>query len=192
MMKREALLRAGWDCARFPCGKDGCGTRPHSSHGMRSAEWIFSVADAEIALTLVVDSGVYPESVPLEEVARAVRGIEYPFGTAMGVHLGFPTTIAQLMSDPEECPLLPGCKCFPGGTSVLAGREFVEKHLIPAAQLEQPEEFWTALEKEARGVLKRKMVERVDRTHARCAHCNGEGVVELHHPGKRNSKGKTK
>lgn len=63
-LTRVMRLREGRDCVRKPCGVNGCGQHPKSSHGVRCDEWIYTVHDEQLALTLVVFSGDFPATVP--------------------------------------------------------------------------------------------------------------------------------
>jgi hypothetical protein len=64
-LQRVSRLQPGYDCIRKPCGKKGCGTKPGSSHGVHCDDWIYTVHDGKRALSLVVFSGHFPETVPV-------------------------------------------------------------------------------------------------------------------------------
>jgi hypothetical protein len=78
-MRREAIVRKGYDCITNPCGKNGCGTNPGNSHGQHCDDWIYAVCEGDAALSLTVFSGAYP------------RGTSRPpEGADLSMHTAFP------------------------------------------------------------------------------------------------------
>jgi len=127
-MKRDSSKTAGYDCTR-ECKHD-----PPGEHGISGGEWRYSVTDGAHAVSLMVLANEYPESVrrPLPSFLESLLQATMMYHTA------------QL--DGNECNLL-DCGTCSLDTSCLGGAEFWEKH-GDAAQFEQPESFWLALEAE--------------------------------------------
>lgn len=143
-MKRISEKRPGYDCVRYPCGKNGCGTRPGASHGVHCEDWVYAVSDGRLALSLRVFGGVFPASVPPAPALDA----RYPTGAGLFLHVGyrFPGHDAD-----DECEYVAGGRCFTRERcSYTASGDFLALHFRKAAGFEQPEPFWLALAAELR------------------------------------------
>ncbi len=133
-LTRSSQLVAGYDCIRHPCGKRGCGTQPGASHGICGDRWIYAVTDGRAALTLEVDSGDYPASVPASSVTRS-----QPEGSSLTIHSPF----RLHDNEPDECSRIPAGKCY-SDSWFSAARKMFADHGSPT--YEQPEALWLALE----------------------------------------------
>lgn len=168
-MRRQTVVVPGYDCIRTPCGKRGCGTHVGANHGIHNEEWIFAVCDGDAALTIVVGSGKYPETVP-----GAIHGRDKPTATDLALHTAFPVLGEEIREpgDGHACEFVEGGRCWDGGRSSFSWAEEFFKTYGAATQ-EQPESFWVALEGECRkrradiGVLPK-----------RCEACCGTGLVK--------------
>ena len=114
MTKRTSRRIPGYDCIRHPCGKNGCGTRPCSGHEIHNEEWEYLVknTDGEMALSLYVGSGLYPEGVPEQNEPNK------PCAYVMSLHVGFPITrdqVAGRLEDTELCDRVRSGRCYQGG-----------------------------------------------------------------------------
>lgn len=170
-MKRLFNRVPGYDCIRKPCGVNGCGTHRGSCHGIHNEVWRYVVIDGDIALALMVGSGVYPETVPEEHR----HDPDKPSGDYLFLHIGFPTKREQLLpgaAAPEECEYVG--KCYAGEAGSAA--RFVEAHFV-GKTFEQPESFWLALEGRCDGLAREARKNRVDTAYQRCPHCDGIGTV---------------
>lgn len=171
-MTRKAKRLPGWDCIRKPCGKSGCGEHMNANHGAHNDMWEFAVIDGDVAIHLVVDSGVYPETVPLGN-----RGRQQPEANYLWTHHSFPILRGDVLSDGNStCAYLK--PCFGGDGSSEAARRLFEKHFVTAAGFDQPGSFWEALEHECAEAGKLLRARRVDDKYARCPHCSGTGIID--------------
>lgn len=165
-MKRTTTVLPGYDCRVKPCGKNGCGTRAGYSHGCDSDQWIYAVADDDIALVLQVSSGI-------------VGGAEIPRGEYLTLHTAWPTDRDAVRESVKPMP----CEWLPAGcfqvSSAAAADVFVKAHPNMAADLrpEQPETFWLDLERLCDRYGAEASAKRADIRWVRCPQCNGEGTV---------------
>lgn len=176
-IKRIAKKKAAFDCTRHPCGKNGCGVNPGKSHGIHCEEWIYAVVGPNVAVELLVFSGVWAASVPELIASRMRDGERYPWGVQMTTHARFPTDVhalKQIVSN--ECHLLGSCR-YSETTPIAYSAQFVEDCFEKANGFEQPESFWTELEKYLRKETDRVETERVDVKFEVCQACKGKGVV---------------
>ena len=172
-LTRFTNLIAGFDCERHPCGRNGCGTQPGRGHGVGSDTWDYAVSDGNVALSLTVFSGDFPDTVPPNPPALQKR---FPLAANLVVHTSFPTDLEQLLKDERApCTFLDG-GCYANEGSTAAARTFFADHGEP--QFEQPESFWEAFVETWAHHAGRALLERVDETHARCGSCEGRGTVE--------------
>ena len=141
-MKRQSYKRPGWDCIRNPCGKNGCGTNPGSSHGIHGDDWVYVVSDGPFALSLTVFSHQFPATVPPETVRRLADA--GPFGADLSLHVGLPVEDGRA----RDCEYVEGGKCYQGHrwSSVSAADEFWLDSARPGDSFDQSEGFWRALE----------------------------------------------
>lgn len=174
-MKRTFERVPGYDCIANPCGKDGCGTRPGASHGRHCEEWIYVVQDGDVALSLTVFSGAYPNGDTTE-----------PTGTDMTLHVGFPIDRDQIAGRPDaienihDCRFVSGGKCYQGGffSGSLVASEFVKAQFDKSAAPDaQSDGFWIALENRCADWQKDARGRRADTAYAKCVHCDGIGTV---------------
>lgn len=170
-IRRASVIVPGYDCVTSPCGKSGCGSIPKYTHGAHGDEWIYSVSDGEVALVLMVYSGVTPR-----------RRVACPEGRSLRSHLTFPTEIERLRTGPpycddERCEFLCGRPCILGEPRYNAARSFFQKRGAP--EYVQPESFWEALEEEFAREAAKARAARVDLTHRQCPCCKGVGTVAI-------------
>lgn len=69
---RSALSRPGYDCVVKPCGVDGCGERPGSSHGRHCTDWVYAVHSRRASLSLIVFSGEFGSPEITAEMASTI------------------------------------------------------------------------------------------------------------------------
>lgn len=172
-MRREFHRTPGYDCIRTPCGKNGCGTRPGSGHGIHNDVWTYVVIDGDVALSLDVGSGIYPATVP-----QHIRDEGKIQGYAFHLHVAFPTKREQLLAgyepEPEPCKFVG--LCWGDRSWFGAASDFVQTHFV-GETAEQPESFWKALEDQCAEWAKSERANRVDTRYERCMHCDGLGTV---------------
>jgi hypothetical protein len=177
MIKRISRKIPAFDCTRNPCGRNGCGVDPGKSHGIHCEEWIYAVVGPDVAVELLVFSGVWTPSVPQSMVDRMRDGEKYPWGVQLTTHARFPTEVDQLKSIvSRECHLLGSCR-YSETTTVKYSDQFVEDVFDDASGFEQPESFWLEFEKYLRKETDRVETERVDVKFDVCGTCKGKGVV---------------
>ncbi len=176
-IKRISRKVPAFDCTRNPCGKNGCGTNPGKNHGIHCEEWIYAVVGPDVAVELLVFSGIWTPTVP-EQIANRMReGERYPWGVQLTTHARFPTDVAALKSiTSSECHLLGSCR-YSETMSIAYSQKLVEDVFDAAAGFEQPEAFWLELEKYLRKETDRIETERVDVKFDVCGVCKGKGVV---------------
>lgn len=172
-LRRIVETRLGYDCIATPCGKNGCGTHPGSSHGRHGDEWVYVVTDGDFALSLVVftdnlNGGKLPG-----------RRTAYPIGADISGHASRPSGEDQIReaSLGQECTYLDGGRCWTCWSSGLAASEFVKEHGFDADDREQNEGFWRALE--AKWIALRASVDENRPRVTQCQCCAGKGVVPL-------------
>lgn len=176
MIKRISRKKAAFDCTRNPCGKNGCGTNPGKSHGIHCEEWFYAVVGPDVAVELLVFSGVWAPTVPAAMAIR-MNGDRYPWGVQLTTHARFPLDVESLKSiTSSECHLLGSCR-WSDTTSVSYSAQLVEDCFDKAKGFEQPESFWLELEKYLRKETDRAETQRVDRKFDVCAACKGTGTV---------------
>ena len=175
-MKRSSRRIPGHDCVRHPCGKNGCGTS--SSHGIHNEEWEYLIKDAEgeVALSLYVGSGLYPESVPKQDEPNK------PCAYVISLHVGFPITrdqVAGRLENTTSCDHVRSGRCCQGTEwhGYRFASDFSEKHFVHHAGFEQPESFWKALEAQFTEWSTEAYAQRADTKYTRCMHCDGTGTV---------------
>lgn len=171
-MKRRFERHPGYDCRSNPCGRDGCGTRRGSSHGIHNDVWVYTVIDGDVALCLKVGSGVYPETVPPSPLDR-----DKPSGDYLFLHVAFPTKREQLLPNAgarQACEYVEGGLCYADECGSAA--DFVKRHFVGKTH-EQPESFWLALEERCAVLAREARVRRVDVLYEQCPHCGGVGTV---------------
>lgn len=177
-IKRISRKKEAFDCVRHPCGKNGCGTNPGKSHGIHCEEWIYAVVGPDVAVELLVFSGVWAPSVPSSIADRMRDGERYPWGVQLTTHARFPLDVSSLKSiASQECHLLGSCR-YSETTSISYSSQLVEDVFDKAAGFEQPEPFWAELEKYLAKETDRVETERVDRKFDVCQACKGKGVVQ--------------
>jgi hypothetical protein len=175
-LQRISSKTPGYDCIRNPCGKYGCGTNPGSSHGVHNEEWLYVVKDGDVAMSLLVGSRVYPETVPQREEWRR----EGPRGNDLTLHVGFPVDRDEIAgTGTDKCEFVSGGTCYPGGrwSTAIGADRFVKRFFVVDAGFEQPETFWRALEDLCIDKGKQARADRVDTKYQRCIHCDGTGTV---------------
>jgi hypothetical protein len=162
-MKRSSTVIPGYDHVRNPCGKT-------CIHGIHGDEWLFAVADGDLALVLRVYSGVYPPSVPFRVADPA-----YPMGVDLDLHSATPT--GDSVRDPGDgspCEWVEGGRCWSGGrASVSTADALFKEH--GARTIEQPESFWLEMERRLREA-------RAAPQFRQCSHCAGKGIVPKEAP----------
>jgi hypothetical protein len=169
-VRRFTTTRKGFDCTRHPCGKSGCGRHPGSNHGIACDLWEYAVSDGDLAVSLSVSSGVFPESVPAESAAG---GGPYPAARAVYVHAANPLDEETVRSGAygDPCDYLGGGRCYTDGGRYNFEEGFFGEYIGP--ERVQSESFWRALEgelNEVRGALEPLGV-------AQCSSCAGRGAV---------------
>lgn len=139
--RRVVVVRPGYDCIRSPCGKNGCGKDPGANHGIHCDEWIYVVRDekGDCALTLLVFSGVWPESVP----TSARFALKMPRGADLSLHCSFP---AEDDDESRECDWVRGGRCWVHASTGLGGMDFVNEFFVKEHGKDQKEPFWRAME----------------------------------------------
>ena len=167
-MTRYTDKRPGFRC---PQDHPQCvGKHPGQQHGRHDDEWLYTVSDGEVALTLTVYSNEYRgEPYPGNE-ERKIRGAD------LSAHVGWPTEAEAIRNgfEGQKCEYLTGGRCWSDFSSGLQAGEFFDNCGEPT--FEQPERFWLALESRLVSVATAARAERP--TCVRCAHCDGTGVVE--------------
>ena len=167
-MTRTSTKRPGFRC---PQDHPKCvGKRPGSQHGWSDDDWLYTVSDGEVALTLRVFSNEYRNEPYPGSAERKIRG------ASLDAHVGWPTEAEAIRTGFEgrECEYLTGGRCWSGFSSSLQADEFFVAQGAP--RFEQPERFWTALEARLIEIAAKARAERL--TCVRCIHCDGTGVVE--------------
>lgn len=169
-MKRFTSTKLGHDCVRYPCGKNGCGKVPGNDHGIADDTWYYVVGDGEVALSLSVRSGKFPESVPREFAVQYGRAK----GSFFCLHATFPVDKEDLRLDKSRaCDYLD--HCYDAGTWSTEAGAFFEAH--GKQSFEQPESFWVALEAKFAERAAEAREARVDLEHEQCRRCLGNGTV---------------
>lgn len=178
--ERLSRRNPGYDCCVRPCGKNGCGTRPGSSHGRHPEEWIYVLKGRELGLSLLIFTNIWPEFTPqfIKDEDRPPRGAD------LSLHVGFPIDREQLAArgeHPRDCTWVGVGKCWQGSTwsTSLGADEFVREHFVIADGFEQREPFWQQLERYYFDRAAEALRERVDTTYERCARCDGTGTVRI-------------
>lgn len=138
---RQVIVRPGYDCIRNPCGKNGCGKNPGASHGIHCDEWVYVVRGDGCALSLLVFSGVWPETVP----ATALGRMAFPRGADISLHCPFPPGWDEDEKS-RECEWVRGGRCWLHESSSMLGMDFVENFFIKEHGKDQQEPFWRAME----------------------------------------------
>lgn len=174
MYGRYWVVRDGYDCITKPCGKNGCGVRSGSSHGVCAEKWYYGLIDREagLALSLDVATTKYPETVSRANVPR-----EAAYGGTVCLHSAFPVEEDDIREGrvSDDCDMLG--KCHRAGCSGLTADEIVRKHFDESLGIDgQREEFWEALTEIFERWSKGEDVVRA-RTSTRCLCCSGRGIV---------------
>ncbi len=183
-MKRISHRRSGYDCLHAPCQHT-----PKGDHGISGGAYHWAVVDGDVALSAMVHTQEFPETVPKakrDEMARREaedirRGLG-PTGS-IGYHSAFPPTREDVLNGPtkEPCDLL-DVPCYNAGDSYLAIREELRPVMAFDANglptFEQPEAFWLALEAKLRRRAATLRAERADLKWKVCPTC-GQGTVEV-------------
>lgn len=123
---------------------------PHGASGM--VEWWFAlIAPGKGALSFQVVSGkpclecdAHWLLAPLKTFPLSGAITRKPVGVFLGLHRYFKTSVNERRRD--DCSLCPGGRCFRGEMALSEGSLFWETHGVPEAKIDQPEEFWKALE----------------------------------------------
>src|SRR5271170_3484345 len=138
---RRVIVRPGYDCIRSPCGKNGCGKDPGASHGIHCDEWIYVVSSDsdDCALSLLVFSGVWPESVP----TSARFAMKMPRGADLSLHCSFPTDDGD---ESRACDWVRGGRCWLHGGSSIGAMDFANEFFVKEDAKDQKEPFWVAME----------------------------------------------
>jgi hypothetical protein len=141
-VKRFSQVVPGYDCIRYPCGRNGRRKPAGASHGVHCDEYQYTVSDGRLALSIVVYSGKYPSSVPPDNRLDHL----FPNGAGLRLHVGYP----NVESDGEnDCEYVNGGKCYCNSiVSFTKSDEFVRSHFRAESGFNQPESFWNALEDE--------------------------------------------
>lgn len=128
MPTRTSHREPGYDC------RVACEHEPKGEHGISGGDWWYAVSEGDRAVTLHVLGNEYPASV------------ERPLPPILAGGLA---TLSWHEPDPDgrECQFI-GQKCKSDSSSI-EGQRFWKEHAC-AAQFEQPESFWLALEEELR------------------------------------------
>jgi hypothetical protein len=177
---RSSEVFPGYDCILHPCGKNGCGTHPMSSHGRHGDEWTYVVTDGKFAVSLTVftnrlNGNLHP---PLRTFSP--RGTEVLFHT----HTSNLEEERGGIRSGSKCAYLAGGHCLHEMGPVGAARAFFAEH--GRGEYEQSEPFWLALEakwEEMRQVEEAEEAEEKDRSRVkRCPDCTGRGVVAAAEP----------
>jgi hypothetical protein len=165
--KRIVNLRPGFDCPANNC--PSCKAGRVGSHGRASDEWFFTVVRADAALTLNVLTPFYPETAMFRDVHKHYYTLHTCLAWPSDV-----STIAAGRGPKMDCEYIGSCY---QGSEVGSGlrNEFVSKHFVEAARLEQPDSFWSALHQLLLHLMDEAAPFRVMR---RCEHCQGTGVKE--------------
>lgn len=172
-MKHFSATIPGYDCVRFPCGKDNCGKTTGGNHGISPEDWIYAVSDGVVALSLRVMSDIFPPSAP----PRPSGLPKLPRGIILHVHASFPTELVAIRvgTKPQECEYMDAGSCFGSeGYGLAADKLFAE---VGGPRFDQPESFWLGLERAWHEFAKPAYDERVDDKFERCNHCDGVGTV---------------
>ncbi len=171
-MKQIFKTMPGYDHIRHPCGKGACRPEsPRSGHGIHCEEWFWilldEAAEGGCALSLCVLTGIVPESVP---TPNPYSDESYPAGTALVLHLPFPTSREQVLEKPSECEFLPGGKCW----TILFSYEAAERMVARGEKVEKESaEVFARLE-----TIYPKLLEGVERCpYVRCPACGGEQTM---------------
>ena len=187
-LTRFFTLTPGYDCIRQPCGKNGCGSSPGSSHGISSDKWRYAIGDGLVAVSLLVFSGNFPATVPR---SRYIDG-QVARGVQVDVHTAFPTkrnilrragAAAEAGSD---CEYVESRRCFGFGcdgehSTVSFAETFFASH-GHGAHDEQPESFWQAFAGLWDRLAGRAYAARVDDKFEQCPRCAGAGTVAKERP----------
>lgn len=139
---RQVIVRAGYDCIRAPCGKNGCGKVPGAGHGIHCEEWLYVIRDVDCALSLLVFSGVWPVTVP----TAPLSGMTFPRGADISLHCPFPPDDGNGDGESRECELVRGGRCWVHNSSSLGAMKFMEQYFVAAHGKDQKESFWRAME----------------------------------------------
>lgn len=163
-MNRSFKEITGYDCPR--------GDHPRcngDSHGIASTEWCFVVNTNRAALSLLMFTPYYPDTVTIDRSQRRFHCRN------LAVCTSWPTNDASIAAatEAENCPYLG--KCHAGDSWGLLGDEFMSKHFVEAAGQEQPETFWRAMEDFLVEHIE-PLIRFVQREQCRC--CGGVGVVD--------------
>jgi len=174
MYARYWVVREGYDCITKPCGKNGCGERSGSNHGVRAEKWFYGLIDHEagLALSLDVTTTKYPET-----VSRAHRFRDVATGGMVCLHAAFPVEEDDIREGraPDDCDMLG--KCYRAGCGGLIADEIVKKHFVESRGIDgQHEEFWETLTEIFDRWSRSEDVVKA-RTSARCQCCSGRGIV---------------
>lgn len=185
-MKRWSRDIPGYDCLYRPCEKTPPCT-PGNSHGIHCEEWCYGVVaeDAQTALTLLVYSGIYPDSIPHAHWRDGRPVPEKPVGAGFFFHQAFPSQEEEIRTGDlgtDDCELVKP-RCYRRSFSILYADEFWQRYHVflgprrgPLAP-EQGERLWKALEEQFAKWDTAARAERVDRIWTRCACCDGKGLV---------------
>lgn len=144
--------------------------------GIHDERWVYVVTDGNVAMSLEVGTGKYPDSVP-DLIRRQLLNTTRPSfrGDTLALHASYRVDEDDIREDRkgDECQYLIGGVCWRGGTGHHAASSFFETH--GSQTLEQSETFWTELEAmcrlwEADASPKRHIHQ--------CTACKGTGIIE--------------
>lgn len=174
-MIRHSRKEPGFDCFHGNCPDKKC-TKP-GDHGIGAETWTFAAINDDAALRLSVSTPYFPGSVDKwrTEHAKFRAGL-------FTLHLGWrfnETKELIAKAEPNECDLLPGGKCWDGGTYGMKAERFWAEHGSPPF-FEQTETFWKAMEDELTSL--RTEAEQY-RHHKVCPYCLGDGFGPFAFPG---------
>lgn len=169
---RSSTRRPGYDCIREPCGQGSCGTSPGGNHGIHNEEWVYAVSNGVTALTVKVNTGIYPATVPRDRLFTQI-GRTGPEAVCLAVHSSRRISSDDAKSSGHECEYVDSKRCFGDHTTWFSGANEEYLEMCPGAKFEQPEGFWLALERA--WVLRAWPIELEPEWHV-CPTCSGEGA----------------